>query len=314
MNAFLSFVPDEAHVVLEGPVQTTLSCEELRATLAHELTHHLLWEQADRELLIADQMLGAMSNHPRAEMSHLETARLFRIYLEVHADRGALAVVEDPLVVISSLIKVETGLTDVQAQSYLRQADEILGQQQVKAQELTHPESYIRARALRLWADGGAEADAEVVRMIEGQLDLGSLSLLGQKRLADLTRRVLLRFLEPEWLRTDALVAHARLFFPELEPGASGDVADMAAEIGGAAPNVSEYLSFVLLDLATVERSLDEAPLAAALRVAQELDVERAFLKTLGTELDLAKPRLKKLQQQAPDILAQAAAAGRPSS
>jgi len=314
MNAFLSFVPDEAHVVLEGPVQTTLSREELRATLAHELTHHLLWEQADRELLIADQMLGAMSNHPRAEISHLETARLFRIYLEVHADRGALAVVEDPLVVISSLIKVETGLTDVQAQGYLRQADEIFGQQQVKAQELTHPESYIRARALKLWADGGAEADGEVVRMIEGRLDLGNLTLLGQRRLSDLTRRVLMRFLEPEWLRTDALVAHARLFFPDLDPGSSEDVAEMAAQIGAATASVGEYLSFVLLDLATVERSLDEAPLAAALRLAQELDLERVFLKRLGSELELAKPRIKKLQQLAPDILAEAAAAGRSSS
>jgi len=311
MNAYLSFVPDEAHVVLEGPVRTTLSEAELRATLAHELTHYLLWERESRELLVADQMLSAMANHPRAEPSHVETARLFRIYLEVHADRGALAVVEDPLVVISSLIKVQTGLADARAESYLRQADEIFGEQQVKAEELTHPEPYIRARALKLWADGQADADAEVVRMIEGRLHLGSLSLLGQRRLTSLTRRVLLRFLEPSWLRTDTLVAHARLFFPDLEPGDEQNAAELAAEIEAASPSVAEYLTYVLLDLATVERSLDDAPLAAALRAAQELGVAAGFLKVAGAELDLSRQRLKKLQDQAPDILAEAAAAGR---
>jgi hypothetical protein len=39
--------------------------------------------------------------------------------------------------------------------------------------------------------------------------------------------------------------------------------------------------------------------------------MEAGFLKVAGTELDLPKQRLKKLQDQAPDILAEAAAAGR---
>lgn len=313
MNAFLSYVPDAAHVVLEGPVRTTLSEDELRATLAHELTHHLLWDRVERELLVADHMLAAMSSHRLSEPSHAETARLFRIYLEVHADRGALAVVRDPLLVISSLIKLQTGLSDVKAESYLRQAEEIFGQGEVKTEELTHPETYIRARALKLWADDGDGADAEVARMIEGRLDLGGLTLLGQKRLTAFTRRVLLRFLAPKWLRTDALLAHARHFFPDFEPEDGDEGPALRDEVEGAHASVRQYLTYVLLDLATVERSLDEAPLAAALRMAQELDVEDEFLKAAGAELDLSRQRLGKLQKQAPDILAEAAAAGRSS-
>jgi hypothetical protein len=56
MNAFLSYVPGEVHVVLEGPIRSTLSDDELCATLAHELAHFYLWEAADRELLVAEQI------------------------------------------------------------------------------------------------------------------------------------------------------------------------------------------------------------------------------------------------------------------
>jgi len=53
-------------------------------------------------------------------------------------------------VAISSLIKVQTGLVDAQAESYLKQSEEIFGQAEIKTEGLTRPESFIRARALKL--------------------------------------------------------------------------------------------------------------------------------------------------------------------
>ncbi len=88
-----------------------------------------------------------------------------------------------------ALIKIETGLNEVSAESYLRQAEEIFAKSNVQAEQISHPEPYIRARALRLWADRGNEAHAEIERMIEGGLNLHRLDLLGQKRAAELTRR-----------------------------------------------------------------------------------------------------------------------------
>jgi hypothetical protein len=311
MNAALCYVPGEAHQVLEGPIRTTLSVEELRAILAHELAHYLLWERQDGALLVADQMLTAMASHPRAELSHQESARLFRLYLEVHCDRAALAVSSDPLIAISSLIKVQTGLVDAQAESYLRQSEEIFGQAEIKTEGLTHPESFIRARALKLWADGGAAADAEIARMIEGPLELGRLSLLRQRRLSDITRRVLLQFLQPGWLHTEALLAHARLFFTDLDP-TQADASDpsLKDDLAGASDSVRRYLGYLLLDLATIDRNLEQAPLAAAVRLSGELGFAETFLTLAGEELELPKRSLARLKKDASQIVADAAAAG----
>ena len=54
---------------------------------------------------------------------------------------------------MSTLVKMTTGLTEVDADSYVRQAEEIFSKDSVQANQLTHPESYIRARALMLWAE-----------------------------------------------------------------------------------------------------------------------------------------------------------------
>jgi len=311
MNASLCYVPREAHLVLEGPIRTTLSTEELRSIVAHELAHFLLWERQGGALLVADQMLSAMATHPRSEPSHFESARLFRLYLEVHCDRAALAVSPDPLVAISALIKVQTGLVDAHAESYLRQSDEIFGQTEVKTEGITHPESFIRARALRLWADSGHAAAPEISRMIEGPLDLGRLSLIGQERLTEMTRRVLLRFLEPAWLRTEALVAHARLFFPELNPEPPGglETAAIKEELAGVADSVRNYLCYVLLDLATVEPRLEQAPLAAAVGLAEDLGIGDAFLAKAAEELDLSKRVLARLRRESAKIVTDAASA-----
>jgi hypothetical protein len=312
MNASLCYIPGEAHLVLEGPIRTTLSLEEFRAIVAHELAHYLLWERHDGELLVADQLLSAMARHERTEPSHVESTRLFRLYLEVHCDRAALAVCPDPLVAISALIKVQTGLADAQAESYLRQSEEIFGQAEMRTEELTHPELFIRARALKLWADGGSGAGAEIARMIEGPLDLGRLSLLRQARLTDITRRVLMEFLTPAWLHTEPLLAHARLFFTDLDPKqkpTSLESPSVKDALAGADDSVKRYLSYVLLDLATVDRNLDEAPLAAALRLAEEIGLGEPFLAVASEELEMGKRSLARLRKDAAKVVSDAAAA-----
>jgi hypothetical protein len=314
MNAALCYVPGEVHLVLQGPIRTTLSEDELRAIVAHELTHYLLWGRDGGALLVADQMLAAMASSARAAPSHAESARLFGLYLEVHCDRAALAVCPDPLVAISALIKVETGLVDASAESYLKQSEEIFGQAEVKTERMSHPEAFVRARALKLWVDGGEASHNEIARMIEGPLDLGRLSLVAQKRLSGLTRRVLLRFLEPAWLRTDPIVAHARLFFPELDPAQAGglEAAPLREEAAAATEGVREYLCYVLLDLGTVDHALEEAPLAAAARLSDELGLADTFLRLAGEELELGKRSLARLKKESARIVADAAAAGPP--
>ena len=311
LNAGLCYIPGEVHLVLEGPIRTLLALDEQRAIVAHELCHYLLWQRQDGELLVADQMLSAMANHARAEPSHLESARLFRLYLEVHCDRAALAVSPDPLVAIAALVKVQTGIVDAQAESYLRQSEEIFGQAGVMTEGLTHPECFVRARALKLWANSGDAADPEIARMIEGTLQLGRLNLLAQRRLTRVTRRVLMRFLEPAWLQTESLLAHARLFFTDLDPTtADAGPTTPNDDLAGADDSVKRYVCYLLLDLATIDRGLEEAPLASAVALSDELGIADQFLALAGEELDLPKRTLTRLRKESAKIVANAAAAG----
>jgi hypothetical protein len=306
LNAFLSYAPGEAHVVFQGPVHAVLDAGEVRATLAHELTHFLLYEAHGGDLMRALDVLSAMAAHPRAEPSHVETARVFRLYLEVHADRGAGAVCGDHRAPIGSLVKIETGLADAQVDAYLRQADEVFGQEEVRTDGLTHPESFVRARALALWMEQGDAAEEAIARMIEGRLDLGCLTLLGQERLTRATRWLLGRFLAPAWLRSEARLAHARMFFPDLDP----DAADAPAppdELERMTEGVARYACYVLLDLATVDQQVDEPALAAALRMAEDLGIDVTFLEVAGRELALAKRNLARLRKEAAQIVARAA-------
>ena len=313
LNASLAYVPGEAHIVLEGPVTSTLTRDELRAALAHELTHYLIWQYENGDLLVADQLVSAMASHPRAEASHVETARLFRLYLEIHADRGSVAAGADPMVAIGSLVKIQTGLADAQGESYLRQADEIFAaDEDVTTEQLTHPESFIRARALKLWSEKGDTANESIARMIEGRLDLGRLSLLGQKRLSALTRALLVRLLQPGWMRSEARVAHARLFFPDLDVEREAETAPLprGEDLEAADETVRRYLAYVLLDLATVDREGDDVALAAALRMAEELGLGSIFVGIAASELDLSKRALTRLKKDAAQLVAAAEGAG----
>jgi hypothetical protein len=204
LNASLAFVPGEAHIVLHGPVAATLAELEFRALLAHELGHLLLWQGWDGDFLIVDQLLSALTHDPRAETPHFASARLFALYTEIFCDRASLLVTGGLLPTVSMLIKVSTGLSEVSAESYLRQAEEIFCQGAAKASELTHPEAFIRARALQLWSDDDPDVDSKTCQMIEGAPALDALDLVTQKRAAEWTRRLIDAMLAWPWMQSEA--------------------------------------------------------------------------------------------------------------
>ena len=307
LNAGLAFLPGEVHVILVGPVLNTLSPGELRAMLGHELAHFLLLNEGGGEFLVVSEVLRALSNDAAAHPCHLESSRLFSLYTEIFADRGAFGVTGDALVCVATLVKLETGLTEVSAADYLRQAEEIFRLGSVRANQLTHPEPYIRARALQLFADRGEESTGEIEHLIRGPLALDRLDLLAQQRVAALTRRLLDSLLAPGWFRTEAVLAHANLFFHDYTPGAAAaDEAALVKEIGEADPALQDYFSAVVLDFVAVASDLEEAPLAAALVLSRRLGLEQRFAALAGRELGLTKKRLAQVGQDAERILAEA--------
>jgi hypothetical protein len=80
---------------------------------------------------------------------------------------------------------------EIDAAAYLRQADEIFARETASADGITHPEAYIRARAVRLWHENHPDAERLIAQMIEGNPALDDLDLLGQQRSAQDTRRLI---------------------------------------------------------------------------------------------------------------------------
>ena len=154
LNASIVYLNNEAHIVFSGTITKLLDEEELLAVLAHELTHIKLYSMLDGNLEVADRIITAIANNYNSEASYFETARLFRLYTEIFCDRGAYTVLEKTGPVITSLVKVSTGLDKVNAESYVKQADEIFSANMTtKASGVSHPENFIRAKAIQLWHD-----------------------------------------------------------------------------------------------------------------------------------------------------------------
>lgn len=307
MNAMLCFVPGEAHVIFAGPILTTLQEAELEALLGHELAHYALWSMRDGEFLAAERLLHAAVNDVRATATHAQTALRFRLYTEIFADRGSLIGSKDLHAAVAMLVKTETGLSTVSASSYLRQADEIFERSDARTEGISHPESFIRARALRLWSEQNDGLDSWLSRIIEGYREIDSLDLVSQRHLGRLTRRFLGELLRPVWFQSDPTLVHARAFFPDFSPGAEPDDSVVIAMLTTDAAT-REYYCYLLLDFASIDPELEQLPLAAALLWSQRLEISEPFEKLVLKELSLGKRALSKLKKEAAGLIEMAEA------
>ena len=307
MNAATAYIPGEIHLILQGAVAQALTPGELRALFGHELAHFLLHEGWERRFSVAAAILNAMNNDRLAGDEHVESLRLFNLYMEVFCDRAALGVRGELTDVVAAQLKLQTGLATVSPASFLRQADEIFQMDNPKTDEPTHPEGFIRARSLRLWQERGAAADREIARMIEGTPAFDRLDLLGKMSVATVTRRVIDALLRHAWFRTDAVLGHARLFFEDFTPSAKPTASDaLAAEIAPYDKGLRDYLCYVLLDFVTVDRALEDLPLAAAFELGGRLGVAKEFAAVAAKELGLKKKQLERLEATASGMLAKA--------
>jgi hypothetical protein len=257
--------------------------------------------EADQRFHITDRLTHAMAADPRAEPSHLESARLMRLYTEIYADRGALQVTNDPAAVISGLVKIHTGLAQVDAATYVRQAEEVFARsKKIRTDELTHPEAFIRARAIMLWSEGATEIETEITRMIEGDIAIDKLDLVAQSRMTALTLRWLRLFLRPAWFRTDPVRAHVRLFFPDFDFAPEGHEDEaLLATLRGADASARDYFCYLLLDFAAVDPELEHEPLRAAFALASLLAWDERFETLVVKELKLKKREAQRLRADA---------------
>jgi hypothetical protein len=304
-NAAIYHLRGEAHIVLSGPVMSLLTGPELTSILGHELAHYVLWTLESEEYLIADRILHAVTAQPHAKSSHHQTARLYRLHTEFYADRGALHAAQHLPTAVSALVKITTGLFEVSGESYLAQAAEVFSKEKSTTSAETHPESFIRAHALELWAKPAEGAEAAVRELTSSARQIDELDLMEQQRITRLTRRFLAQLLRPKWFQTDATLGQAKLYFPDFAPDAFPDDT-VLADLHSTGALVKEYWAYVLLDYVAADRELNDLPLAAALRWAEDLEIAPTFERIVTKELGVKAREIAKLKPRIAELLAQA--------
>jgi Zn-dependent protease with chaperone function len=291
LNAGLVFVPSDAHVVLRGPVTDILSEAELRALFGHELAHHKLWTEGSGKYRIAESLVERIVSQTGSAPSYVQSALRHRRWTEIYADRGSLLACGDLLAAIGCLVKMSTGLRQVDAKAYLDQAEETIAAKADSGRGSTHPEAFVRAFALRAWHTG--ESDEVVRELVEGPLELDALDLVQQRALLGATEQLLKRVLSPAWMRTEATLAHARRFFPEL--AFTGEPSSFEMPSG---ESLAEYVAYVLLDFAMADAEIEEASLAYVAHVGRELGIASALAKIARKELRLSAATYADLEKQ----------------
>ncbi|MES2923828.1 MAG: hypothetical protein V4819_19900 [Verrucomicrobiota bacterium] len=119
-----------------------------------------------------------------------------------------------------------------------------------------------------------------------------------------LTRSFLAHFLRPTWLRTDAVMAHARLFLLD------NPESDLTDELPGILPasldrSRKEFLCIVMLDFCDADPSLDDLVIAAGIQQARELGSLQFFEYLVDRWMELHPGHMKLLKSNAARMLAE---------
>lgn len=298
LNASIVYLNDEAHIVFSGAIIQLLNDEEMLAIVSHELSHIQLYRELNGDLEVADRIITALNNHSGCTPAHYETARLFKLYTEIFCDRGAWLVTGDHRPIISSLVKIATGLQTVNPDSYVKQAEEIYSASPgTKTTGITHPENFIRARAIWLWHSKGQEAENSIREMLEGHTSLEELDLFKQQHISRITRELIQLLMAPSWMQTPQHIALAKQYFGTLEPNAATNRPELAGKIALLHPSLQEYLGYVLYDFATADKQLEDIPLGHSFYLANELRLQDAFTQAVKRERKLTDKKVSTLQK-----------------
>lgn len=303
MNSMLYFIPNEAHIVFYGQVLDIIPLPEVKSIIGHELAHYKLLTEEDGSYLTAERVLNNIAGDPQAEQSYIQTALRFQKYTEIYADRGALLAVGDLKTVVAGLVKLETGFSKVNPESYIKQAEEIFSKDKIKTEGLTHPESFIRTYILNIWNENKKNCEAELRRIIEGNFELYSLDVLQQENLTALTRRFITLLLSPKWFQSEAILSQARLYFDDFVfPKEDYKDEKFLDEIKFEDKKLRDYLCYLMLDFAAADDEIESVPILETLGLASKLGLSERYQELLNKELKITKKEIAKLKKQSSEL------------
>jgi hypothetical protein len=302
MNAALFYVPKEVHIVLYGPLIDKLSNDELLALLGHELSHYLLWSMEGSRYLVAQQILeDSVAQTPNSAL--YETARLFALNTEVFADRGGVIAAENEKYTISVLVKVMTGLSQVDADSFISQAKELDAKGEV-SEARSHPELYMRALFLDKWQRGEHEIDDWLDTKLKGPLSISCLDVLDQIQLSQMTSGFFRYFLNQTSFASERVINQIQLFFADWESRTNEiDLAQLDAL--KVDESTQDYFIALVFDIAHADSEQTDEVLQRDLEVMSKLGWLERYRENLKTILKFPKRKADKLVGDLPKVPAE---------
>lgn len=298
-NAGISIINSEAHIVLSGNLIGLLTKEEMKVLLAHELSHYLFYKVENEEFEIVQRIILALANDTRSEDAIIETARIFQLYLELFCDAGSLEVCGDYKVIISTLVKLNTGLSEVNADSYLEQAKEIMKGEKEASKHQSHPESYIRSLAIFLRFEKDEDYLDKIEKMICGPLNLNTLDIFEQVEMSDFTEDIIQLIIRPKWINTATVMNLCVKYYSSFSKSENVEtIENIAEEIEAVHHSVRDYVCYVLLDFAKVDSDLEGLGIAHTLQIAELLSLTKEYEKIIRKELKLSARDFKLMQEK----------------
>ena len=142
--------------------------------------------------------------------------------------------------------------------------------------------------------------------MIEGEMNLASLDIFKQEILKDLTFELIKIILKPKWIRTTEVMSLAQQYQSEFIHNDKIEITEeLVNKIGIVSKSVKEYFSYILLDFALVDPSLEDLPMGVAFQLAENLGLKDCFNDAVKKELKLTSRKLLDLQNKTTKALAE---------
>jgi hypothetical protein len=293
-NAVVVFFENEAHIILSGTILKLLNEEELLVLFGHELSHIVLFSLENGDFEITNRIINTIASDSNSELFYYETARLYQLYTELFCDLGALKVSGSLETTIQTLVKLNTGLEKVSAESYLKQANEILERIEKGSNGETHPENFIRAKALEIFEKDHSGYYSKTEKIISGKTDLHQLNLFNKKLVFDTTKELISIILKPKWAQSEYCNALYKQYFTNSAIGSDAFIdAVFKLKIENSRKNLKEYYAYVMLDFALCDSDLKEAFIGHILDIAEQLSLQEEMKTILKKELNLTEKNYK---------------------
>lgn len=313
LNAVLLFEPEHVRLLIGPRLQNRIPEHEAESLLAHSLAEFCFLRYNDSETGVLERSLKLLSNQANCPPAIRRTQERFDRRKMVFSDRLAVSVVDETGVYLAAILNADREpqeeLGGTPHLTLEESPQEKPGRHDARDNEDSRENDGLAFRVATLRQTSSmsvAELESQCAQF-DGCLSLQTLDVLQQQLLFDATVELLNRFMQRDWLKTPTLLQYAGELCPaDVRGKYSADAGLASLALQNSMPDVRHYFCAVLLDLSTIDSSLQEFALAAACLLAGEIGLQENFRELAAKELRLGTRSLDRIFGDAEHIVASA--------